>query len=126
MTERQQSYVSNKARAAELEQRKAKIRELNDMLRSTLTGGFVTVTPGIRALGVSSLAAIVNAIQSFDEFGEENDPHGEHDFGAITCGEHKIFWKIDYYDKQLEYGSPDPAHPAVTARVLTIMLASEY
>ena len=37
-----------------------------------------------------------------------------------------VFWKIDAYDRTLEFGSDDPADPSVTRRVLTIMLASEY
>ena len=28
---------------------------------------------------------------------------------------------IDYYDRSLEFHSPDPADPSVTIRVLTIM-----
>jgi len=32
----------------------------------------------------------------------------------------------DAYDQNFEYGSPNPADPTVTNRVLTILLASEY
>jgi Protein of unknown function (DUF3768) len=52
--------------------------------------------------------------------------HGEHDFGSFTLAGRKFFWKIDYYDKELRYGSENPADPAATTRVLTLMLASEY
>ena len=56
-----------------------------------------------------------------------NDPYNEHDFGAFSQeGVGKIFWKIDYYDAAMKYGSEDPADPTKTTRVLTIMLASEY
>jgi hypothetical protein len=34
--------------------------------------------------------------------------------------------KIDYYDRMLRDASPNPADPAVTRRVLTLMLASDY
>ena len=37
-----------------------------------------------------------------------------------------IFWKIDCYDRDLKFGSPDPADENVTTRVLTVMLAEEY
>ncbi|NOY40695.1 MAG: DUF3768 domain-containing protein [Planctomycetes bacterium] len=37
-----------------------------------------------------------------------------------------MFWKIDYYDKQLKFGSDALANPDETIRVLTIMLVEEY
>jgi hypothetical protein len=55
-----------------------------------------------------------------------NDPHEEHDFGAFEVEGHKIFFKIDYYDATLTCHSPDASDPAVTKRVITIMLAEEY
>jgi hypothetical protein len=55
-----------------------------------------------------------------------NDPYEEHDFGSFEAEGEKIFFKIDYYDRTLTHHSPDPADPAVTERVITIMLADEY
>ncbi len=86
----------------------------------------MTITPGVRALGPFAVVAILRAMRSFDQFDEGNDPHSEHDFGAFEHGPDTIFWKIDCYDKALAYGSPDPADPSVTTRVITVMLASEY
>jgi hypothetical protein len=122
----QESHVRNIERAKQLDQRQIRIRELNDRLRTNMEGGRWVITGGINGLGRDTLAAILEKIRSFNMFMRGNDPHDEHDFGAIELGEERIFWKIDYYDKQLEYGSPDPANPDVTARVITIMLAGEY
>ena len=60
------------------------------------------------------------------DFTEDNDPHKEHDFGAFEHEEQRFFWKIDYYDRDMIFGSEDPADPKATTRVLTIMLAEEY
>jgi hypothetical protein len=61
-----------------------------------------------------------------ENFSENNDPHHEHDFGSVDEAGVRCFFKIDYYDRKTEFGSPDPADPAVTTRVMTIMLAEEY
>ena len=69
------------------------------------------------------MAAALAAVRGFDNFTVDNDPYGEHDFGCVAVSEEKVFWKIDYYDLTLCYGSNDPADPAQTARIITIMLA---
>lgn len=65
-------------------------------------------------------------VRLFDNFTKDNDPYSEHDFGAVELDGEKFFFKIDYYDKSLKYGSDDPSDPSVTRRVLTIMHSSEY
>ncbi len=104
----------------------ARIRQLNDDLRKHLIGGSAVMTPGIAALGAEAVARIVKTIAVFDDFCHANDPHEEHDFGSFDAEGHKIFFKIDYYDKSLAYASPDPADPSVTERIITLMLAEEY
>lgn len=104
-----------------------KIAELNDRMRAGLPfpyRGKVLLTRGVA--NRHDLADIFLKIKDFSDFTEDNDPYGEHDFGAFEIGNEKFFWKIDYYDNDLEYGSSDPANPEVTTRVLTIMLAEEY
>ncbi|MEG3086300.1 DUF3768 domain-containing protein [Sphingomonas sp. PB4P5] len=86
----------------------------------------LAITPGVAALGREALATIVADVRMHELFSEENDPFGEHDMGTVHHAGQRLFWKIDYYDTNLEFGSPDPADPAVTTRILTIMLASEY
>ncbi len=100
---------------------------LNDLLRSTFLTGRVLLTEGVRALPEAIREEIITKVRAFDDFGPDNDPRGEHDFGAFDQGgAGRIFWKIDYYDPSLTMGSEDPADPKRTQRVLTIMLAEEY
>lgn len=111
------------------EARRLRIRELNDALRRDgvkAEGQSILITQGVNALGVAFVAALCDAVRHFETFTPDNDPHGEHDFGSLELDGERFFWKIDAYDRSLQYGSPDPSDPAVTHRVLTIMLASEY
>ncbi|WP_245521623.1 DUF3768 domain-containing protein [Rhizobium leguminosarum] len=104
----------------------ATIRTLNDAIRRNPTAGRVVITPGVSALPHDQRLALLMAVVGFDDFNAGNDPYNEHDFGAIEQDGDSYFWKIDYYDQDYDMGSPDPANPHVTRRVLTIMRADEY
>ena len=103
-----------------------KIALLNDAFRRTFAGGKVTMTAGVYALPDMVKAAALQKAATFDEFNEDNDPYGEHDFGSFELCGRKFFWKIEYYDRDMQYGSADPSDPTKTTRVMTVMLASEY
>lgn len=102
------------------------IRSLNDDLRKHLIGGGAVMTPGIAALGQHFVARAVKTLAAFDDFHHANDPHQEHDMGIFDLDGYAVMFKIDYYDKNLQYLSPNPADPQVTERVITLMLAEEY
>lgn len=104
----------------------ARIRALNDKLRSTLCGGRILLTPGVTAGGTSFSTLALLEVQRFDAFTADNDPYAEHDFRSIELLGKTIFWKIDYYDETLLAGAEDPADANRCTRVLTVMLAEEY
>jgi Protein of unknown function (DUF3768) len=121
----------------------ARIARLNDLARQAMGVACTAVaTVGFRSLPASDQSRVRELIETFDVFDEDNDPHGERDFGCVyqlVCGrwtterprslddEHeRVFWKFDYYDRDLQFGSEDAANPAITRRVLTIMLSDEY
>ncbi len=99
----------------------AKIATLNDRFRSMALD--VTFTQGV-IHAFDDVTPLLVAIEKFDAFTADNDPHGEHDFGSIMWEGQKVFWKIDYYDQHLQYWY-DPLSSACR-RVMTVMLASEY
>ena len=102
------------------------IKKLNDLLRTTFLTGKVVLTEGFRDLEDKTKEELITKIREFKEFHANNDPYGEHDFGSVEHDEIKVYWKIDYYDRNFKYLSPNPADSKLTCRVLTIMLAEEY
>ena len=98
----------------------SKIASLNDRFRETGFG--VTLTCGVSE--VADLAGLMSEVRAFNHFDEGNDPWNEHDFGRIEWKDEKVFWKIDYYDQNLE-GWEDPLSPQCH-RLMTVMLAEEY
>ena len=108
------------------DQSSTRIRTLNDELRRFGRGGRIMITPGIQALGDGAVARVLTAVAAFDAFTNDNDPYGEHDCAIMAVNDIQVLFKIDYYDRDLVYHSPDPGDPAVTQRILVVMLASEY
>jgi len=103
-----------------------RLRALNDQLRTTFIGGTVMITKCIEAIPFAKRKRILEQVRSFAAFDAENDHHGEHDCAILEAEGERILFKIDYYDRSVRVHSPDPTDPAVTTRILTIMLASEY
>ena len=103
------------------------IAQLNDRFRQgDHTLGQVRTTPVVQALTSEEQQELFRLVRVFDDFTPGNDPYGEHDFESIEFQGDKYYFKIDYYDKSLKYGSEDPVNTAVTTRVMTIMHSSEY
>ena len=114
-----------------------KIAAQNDKFRKTFEGGKVLLTCGISSLPLMQQQEIMQKVRTFnnftedndpygDNFTEDNDPYGEHDFGCFEYRGQQIFWKIDMYDLNYEFYSPQPDDETQTNRVLTIMFADEY
>ena len=107
--------------------RTARIAQLNDLARSAMgVAGRVYMTPGVAALPPAMQSRIRERVETFDAFTRGDDPYDERDFGVFEHDDVRIIWKIDYYDRALEWHSQDPSDPAQTVRVLTIMRAEEY
>lgn len=50
----------------------------------------------------------------------------ERDLGTFEFEGRTVWVKIDYYDRNCEFGSDDPADAAITTRVVTIMLPEDW
>ena len=98
----------------------------NDNFRKHLSQGTLVLTQGIRSNTKEDLEAIITRVRTFDTFNENNDPYNEHDFGAFYYKGKRIFWKIDNYDREFLYLSPDVSNPRLTNKVMTVMYAEEY
>jgi hypothetical protein len=104
----------------------ARIRALNDSLRRCGRGGRMMITAGLEARGSEQIARVLAAVAAFDNFTDDNDPYREHDCAFLRVDNLQVLFKIDYFDRDLTFHSLDPSDPAVTERVMTVMLAEEY
>lgn len=87
------------------------IRSLNDELRTRLRGGTILVSEEVKELGPVVHAHALVTMMETGCFDDE-----EHQFGRFVFCARLFRWSIDYS------GSPDPANPKVTRRVLNLTL----
>ncbi|MEZ5367545.1 MAG: DUF3768 domain-containing protein [Bryobacterales bacterium] len=100
-------------RIARAERRSAVQYGTSDAERQWEVKRLIIITRSIVELPILKQAEIMASVRRFDGFSEDNDPYGEHDFGAFDVESvGKVFWKIDYYaDDQCRWGSEDPSDP---------------
>ena len=89
--------------------------------------GRVLFTRAVAALGPLFPLLCLLEIAAHQTFDPEDDPDGRHDFGAAEVQGERVWFKIDLYaDEAMEWGSERPEDPALTYRVLTVMLPSDW
>lgn len=62
------------------------IQQLNDAFRTSLSAhlGRVVMTSGVACLDAETIAQILNAVRTYEQFDKDIDPQGEHDMGRFT------------------------------------------
>ena len=96
--------------------RRAKIIELNDRLRTTFKGGRVQITPGVYDLDPRLRGRALSVLACYNRFDSEN----HHDWGVFLFAGFAFEWHIEYRGKDGVGVSPDAADPDRTFRVLTL------
>ena len=128
--------ICNPAEQARDQMLRVMIAEQNDAFRRALgfaalwrgqhLKGRTVATPGFLAIPERTQAALMNAVITFTDWTEDNDPYEDHSFGRVEAHGVAIFWKIDLYDTAYHFGAETPSDPEQTRRVLTLYLPSEH
>ena len=101
-------------------------KDANDAFRRNPTLGTVVITARVKVMGRHAVEALMALVKNYADFDAVDDPYGEHDFGSITFRGSRFFWKIDYFDERLEFGSEASWDTTKCRRVLTLMHAEDY
>jgi hypothetical protein len=96
--------------------KRARIIELNDQLRTTFKGGRVQMTRCVYDLDDRLRGRALSVMARFNRF----TPDSEHDSGVFIFAAFAFEWSIEYRGKDGTGVSPDPSDPAQTFRVLTL------
>lgn len=93
-----------------------KIIDLNDQLRSSFKGGRVQMTRGVFDLDERLRGRALAVMTRYNKFDEDSD----HDAGVFIFAGYSFEWHIEYRGSNGEGVSPDPSDPSKTLRVLTL------
>jgi len=97
-------------------EKRAKIIELNDQLRSSFKGGRVQMTRGVYDLDERLRGRALTVMAKYNRFDEDSD----HDYGVFIFAGYSFEWHIEYRGANGEGVSPDPSDASKTFRVLTL------
>jgi Protein of unknown function (DUF3768) len=96
--------------------KRARIIELNDQLRTRFKGGRVQMTRCVYDLDDRLRGRALSVLARYNKF----DADSEHDSGTFIFAGFAFEWRIEYRAKDGIGSSPDPADPEQTFRVLTL------
>jgi hypothetical protein len=113
------------------QQRTERIALLNDaarqgndrMARIVMTSGLLAELGGDTVAQTMMAQARLMAALRHCTFAPDSP---ERDFASMDVDGIKVLMKVDYYDTELAFGSEDPANPAMTRRVITLMRPADY
>jgi len=101
--------------------RRSKIIELNDQLRTTFKGGRVQMTRDFYELDARLRGRALWVMSRYKKFDDEC----EHDSGVFIFAGYSFEWEIEYRGKDGTGVSPDPADHQKTFRVLTLCASAD-
>ena len=96
--------------------KRAKIIELNDQLRTTFKGGRVQMTRSVYDLDQRLRGRVLSVMARYSKF----DAESEHDCGVFIFAGYAFEWRIEYRGNDGTGVSTDLSDPARTLRVLTL------
>jgi hypothetical protein len=107
--------------------KRAEIRRLNDCFRKNpQLLGKIVMTRNVADMGPVFLVKCLYTLKVYDAFTKDNDPYGEHDMCTFEVDGQKVWFKIEYFNHDMTAGSEDPANPAVTVRLGTLLFPEDY
>jgi len=101
--------------------KREKIIELNDQLRTTFKGGRIQMTPDFYQLDPRLRGRALYVMGRYNKFDHES----EHDSGVFIFAGYSFEWRIEYRSGDGTSASLHPADPEKTLRVLTLYVITD-